>query len=86
VSFCSSSRSFHLLPFAATSNEPSLGSTTAHLLPPTAVDPASVIASKPHSQRLFPSQRLPLQKASCDNCTTSDSRSLTAALNSSPLL
>ncbi|RRT40848.1 hypothetical protein B296_00039958 [Ensete ventricosum] len=49
---CSSTRSFHLLPFAATSNEPSSGSTVAHLLPPTATDPAFAITSKPRSHQL----------------------------------
>ncbi|RRT55183.1 hypothetical protein B296_00040488 [Ensete ventricosum] len=82
----SSTISFHLLPFAATSSEPSSGSIAAHLLPPTATDPASAAASKPRSHRLFSSQRLPLQEASCDNCTTLYSRSLTITLNSSPFL
>ncbi|RRT33289.1 hypothetical protein B296_00053757 [Ensete ventricosum] len=53
---CSSTRSSHLLPFAATSSYLSSGSTVAHLLPPTTADPASVAASKPRGHRLFLSQ------------------------------
>ncbi|RZR97472.1 hypothetical protein BHM03_00026662 [Ensete ventricosum] len=75
---CSSTRSSHLLPFAATSSYPSSGSTAAHLLPPTATDPASVVASKPRIHLNLRPPALPFS----DNCKMSD----TATLNSSLLL
>ncbi|RWW38390.1 hypothetical protein BHE74_00056376 [Ensete ventricosum] len=74
---CSNTRSFYLLPFTVTNSESSSGSTAAHLLPPTAVDPASTAVSKPRSHRLFSSQRLPLQEASM---TTTRCRTLTRSL------